>query len=201
MTTATATTNASGPIDNADIEEWKNRFNEVLAKPKEHIDSKSPATSQSWTNSLFGCFSPIDLCCMTWCLPCVTFGKTHHRIRKNGSMEGYEPINTSVRPFSLSLLSLPLTTSIVPHVLRLHLRRPPLDPPFYAARRHPQQVQPPGQLPRRPRHRMLLRMLRPRPAGEGVGAARGPPPRRWRRRCPAVPVCRGHDLWCACCLD
>jgi hypothetical protein len=33
---------------------------------------------------------------MTWCLPCVTFGKTHHRVRKDASMQGYEPINTSV---------------------------------------------------------------------------------------------------------
>lgn len=126
-TTATTTNNnANGPIDNADIEDWKKRFNEVLAKPKEHIDSKSPATSQSWTNSLFGCFSPIDLCCMTWCLPCVTFGKTHHRIRKNGSMEGYEPINTSVRLFfffffsSLLLsLSLLLLVSYVSYVSSL----------------------------------------------------------------------------------
>jgi hypothetical protein len=34
---------------------------------------------------------------MTYCCPCVTFGKTHHRTRKNGSLEGYEPVNTSVR--------------------------------------------------------------------------------------------------------
>ncbi|KAH7038030.1 PLAC8 family-domain-containing protein [Microdochium trichocladiopsis] len=93
---------ANGPINDADIEDWKKRFNEVLAKPSEHVNSKSPATAQSWTNSLFGCFSPIDLCCMTWCLPCVTFGKTHHRVRKNGSMEGWEPINTSCLMFCAS---------------------------------------------------------------------------------------------------
>ncbi|KXJ94596.1 PLAC8 family-domain-containing protein [Microdochium bolleyi] len=93
---------SNGPIDHADIEDWKNRLNEVLAKPSEHVNSKSPATAQSWTNSLFGCFSPIDLCCMTWCLPCVTFGKTHHRLRKNGSMEGYEPINTTCLMFCAS---------------------------------------------------------------------------------------------------
>jgi hypothetical protein len=35
---------------------------------------------------------------ITYCVPCVTFGKTHHRTRKDATMAGYEPINTSVRP-------------------------------------------------------------------------------------------------------
>ncbi|KAL1858089.1 hypothetical protein Daus18300_010090 [Diaporthe australafricana] len=86
---------SSGPIDNRDVDDWTQRFNAVLAKPSEHVKSASPATAQPWHNSLFGCCSPIDLCLITYCLPCVTFGKTHHRLRKNGRMEGYEPINTS----------------------------------------------------------------------------------------------------------
>jgi hypothetical protein len=36
---------------------------------------------------------------ITYCVPCVTFGKTHHRTRKDANMAGYEPINTSVRTF------------------------------------------------------------------------------------------------------
>lgn len=87
---------SSGPIDNHDVEDWKQRFNTVLAKPSEHVKSASPATAQPWHNSLFGCCSPIDLCLVTYCLACITFGKTHHRLRKNGKMEGYEPINTTV---------------------------------------------------------------------------------------------------------
>ena len=86
-----------GPVDDRDVQEWKTRFNEVLAQPSAVINSKSPATSQSWTHGFFECFSPIDLCLMTYCLPCVTFGQTHHRLRKNGTLEGYEHINTSVR--------------------------------------------------------------------------------------------------------
>jgi hypothetical protein len=86
----------SGPIDDKDMEHWKARINDVLAKPSEHVNSKSPEGSQPWFAGFFGCCSPIDLCLMTYCLPCVTFGKTHHRLHKNANMDGYEPINTSV---------------------------------------------------------------------------------------------------------
>ena len=84
-----------GAIDNRDVEEWKSRFNDVLAKPSEHINSKSPESSQPWHAQLFGCFNPIDLCLITCFVPCVTFGKTHHRMRKDANLAGYEPINTS----------------------------------------------------------------------------------------------------------
>jgi len=80
---------------NPDLEGWTKRFNEVVSKPSEVINSKSADSAHPWNSALFGCFDPIDLCLMTWCLPCVTFGKTHHRVHKNGSLEGYEPVNTS----------------------------------------------------------------------------------------------------------
>ncbi|KAK4086563.1 hypothetical protein Purlil1_9179 [Purpureocillium lilacinum] len=86
---------SSGPVDAADLDAWKNRFNDVLARPSEHINSKSPEGSGSWFAGFFDCFNPIDTCLITYCLPCVTFGKTHHRIHKNGDMTGYEPINTT----------------------------------------------------------------------------------------------------------
>lgn len=86
---------APGPIDNADVEDWKNRVNDFLAKPAEVINSKSPEGSQSWFAGLFDCFNPIDSCLMTCCLPCVTFGKTHHRMKKSANLDGYEPVNTS----------------------------------------------------------------------------------------------------------
>ncbi|KAJ6441431.1 Class II DAHP synthetase family protein [Purpureocillium lavendulum] len=92
---ATGQQHSNGPVDQADLEDWTKRFNEVLARPSEHINSKSPEGSQSWFAGFFDCFNPIDTCLITYCLPCVTFGKTHHRIRKNGDLTGYEPINTS----------------------------------------------------------------------------------------------------------
>ncbi|KAG8676385.1 hypothetical protein FPOAC1_002388 [Fusarium poae] len=89
----------NGPIDHNDLNEWKGRFNDVLARPSEHVNSKSPETSQPWQNSFFGCFSPISLCAITCCVPCVTFGKTHHRLQKNSNLQGYEPVNTSCLMF------------------------------------------------------------------------------------------------------
>lgn len=88
---------AGGAISDRDVAEWKDRFNHVLAKPSEVVHSRSPAGASAWHESFFGCFSPVDLCCITWCLPCITFGKTHHRLRRDANLEGYEPINTSVR--------------------------------------------------------------------------------------------------------
>ncbi|KAK4187391.1 PLAC8 family-domain-containing protein, partial [Podospora australis] len=86
---------SQGPISDADITAWKARFNDVLARPGEHLNSKSPEGAQPWTNSFWAFFNPIDTCLMTWCLPCVVFGKTHYRIQKSPTLAGYEPINTS----------------------------------------------------------------------------------------------------------
>ncbi len=84
------------PLNQDDMGDWAARFNDVLARPGDHINSKSPETSQPWHNSFFGCLAPIDVCLMSWCCPCVVFGRTHHRLRKNANLEGYQPINTSV---------------------------------------------------------------------------------------------------------
>lgn len=86
-----------GPINDEDVNHWKARINDVLARPSEHVNHKSPESSRPWSNAFFGCFSPIDLCLVSWCVPCVTFGKTHHRLHKSARLEGYEPVNTSVK--------------------------------------------------------------------------------------------------------
>jgi Cys-rich protein (TIGR01571 family) len=90
-----------GPIDQSDVQEWKNRINKSIKTKAWGSSTKGPAARQ-WNNSFFGCCSPASLCCLTCCLPCVTFGKTHHRLHKNGDMQGYEPINTSCILFYLS---------------------------------------------------------------------------------------------------
>jgi hypothetical protein len=51
----------SGPIDQADIEGWKNRFNEALAHT-DQITAPAPAGGRPWHTSLFGCFGAIDTC-------------------------------------------------------------------------------------------------------------------------------------------
>ncbi|KXX77772.1 Protein PLANT CADMIUM RESISTANCE 9 [Madurella mycetomatis] len=86
---------AQGPINDADVAEWTARFNDLLARPGEYINSRSPEGAQSWKNSFFEFWNPIDTCLFAWCVPCVVFGRTHHRLRKSPTLEGYEPINTS----------------------------------------------------------------------------------------------------------
>jgi hypothetical protein len=57
-----ATVAKPGPIDNRDVDDWKNRFNEVLAKPGDVINSSAPADAREYQSSFFGCFNPIDTC-------------------------------------------------------------------------------------------------------------------------------------------
>jgi len=85
----------SGPIDQKDVAGWSERFGNFMAKPGETINSKSPEGAQPWHHAVWSFYDPIDTCLISWCLPCVTFGKTHHRVHKNGNLEGYEPVNTS----------------------------------------------------------------------------------------------------------
>jgi hypothetical protein len=87
---------AGGAVDDADVAHWKNKINTIFAKPGDHINQKSPESARPWSSGFFDCFNPIDLCLITYFVPCVTFGKTHHRMRKNANLEGYEPVNTSV---------------------------------------------------------------------------------------------------------
>jgi len=105
-----------GTIDNNVINSWKGKVNSSLNGEKLH----SKTTGKAWTNGLFGCFSPIDLCALTCCLPCVTFGKTHHRLEHNGDMTHYEPINTSCILFYLSsfVCATPILSAIQTSELR-----------------------------------------------------------------------------------
>lgn len=95
---AAPATRAGGLIEQQDVDDWKDRFNDVFSRPKDHVTSKSPAGAQGWLTSFFGCCTPIDRCLFTCCFPCVTFGKVHHRVSKNGELSGFVPINASVSP-------------------------------------------------------------------------------------------------------
>ncbi|KAF1814555.1 PLAC8-domain-containing protein [Eremomyces bilateralis CBS 781.70] len=92
---------AKSAIDQNDVEDWKNQFNAALADTSK-LTAPSPAGARPWNSSFFGCLNPIDTCAITCCLPCVTFGKVHHRVRKDPSMQGYEAINTSCIGYCLS---------------------------------------------------------------------------------------------------
>jgi hypothetical protein len=96
---------AQGPINDADVAEWKARFNDLFARPSEHIKSKSPESAQPWKIPFFEFWKPRETTLLAWYVPCVVFGRTHHRLRKSPTLEGYEPINTSVwRVLSFSIV-------------------------------------------------------------------------------------------------
>jgi hypothetical protein len=53
---------SSGPIDDKDINDWKDRFNKTFANVGETVNSKSPVEAQEYTTAFFGCCSPIETC-------------------------------------------------------------------------------------------------------------------------------------------
>jgi len=87
-------------VDANEINDWIARFKGALEKPEAITN---PATGpNSWSSGFFTCFEAPETCFVTWCCPCVTFSKTHHRLRKNPNLEGFSPINTTCLAFCLS---------------------------------------------------------------------------------------------------
>lgn len=82
-----------------DLDGWVARASNVAKDPS---GITNPTGSAAWSSPFFGCFDPIDTCAITWCCPCVTFGKTHHRLNKDSNLAGYSVLNASVRTFPFS---------------------------------------------------------------------------------------------------
>ncbi|KAF3902845.1 hypothetical protein AA313_de0207118 [Arthrobotrys entomopaga] len=103
---------AATAIDADDINVWINRFKDTLNKPE--VITKPTTGPNSWSASLFEFFNPVDTCLVTCCCPCVTFSKTHHRLRKDPNLEGFSPINTTCLGFWLSgCLCLPVVFQLI----------------------------------------------------------------------------------------
>lgn len=81
---------AHGPLDSREDKAFDQPHQLQHASARGLEDGK-------WHESYCAFCSPIDLCLITWCLPCLTFGKTHHRLRWGNDMENYEALNASVR--------------------------------------------------------------------------------------------------------
>ncbi|KAK4693486.1 hypothetical protein P7C71_g3921, partial [Lecanoromycetidae sp. Uapishka_2] len=75
-----------------DLDGWVAR---ASATAKDPSGITNPTGHAPWSSSFFGCFDPIDTCAITCCCPCITFGKTHHRIHKDASLAGYSVLNAS----------------------------------------------------------------------------------------------------------
>lgn len=54
---------------------------------------------QSWLSSFWDCFSPCGLACQACWVPCVTHGKTAHRLSNHGNMDDYSCCNGNVSIF------------------------------------------------------------------------------------------------------
>jgi len=86
-----------------DIAEWVERVKVVINNP-ETFTAPAPASARSWHNGFWEFCMPIDTCMITWCCPCVTFGKTHHRLRKDANMRDYSMVNPSCLGFWVSAM-------------------------------------------------------------------------------------------------
>lgn len=51
----------SGVVDQADVNDWIDRFNAALAEST-IITAPAAENAQPWYNSFFGCLTPIDTC-------------------------------------------------------------------------------------------------------------------------------------------
>ncbi|KAK6532606.1 hypothetical protein TWF281_006788 [Arthrobotrys megalospora] len=90
----------STAVDADDINAWIGRFKDTLNKPE--TITKPTTGPNSWSSSFFACFAPVDTCLITCCCPCITFSKTHHRLRKDPNLAGFSPVNTTCLGFWLS---------------------------------------------------------------------------------------------------
>ncbi|TLD09844.1 hypothetical protein PspLS_12032 [Pyricularia sp. CBS 133598] len=82
-------------LQGPDAQQWKARFNTVVADVGGVVNSKAPEGAEPFSENLFGCFGDMSLCLQGCLIPCLVFGKTHHRTRRNANMEGYQPVNTT----------------------------------------------------------------------------------------------------------
>jgi len=104
-TTVTAAPAPAAPMQataqDDDVAHWINRARDALNHP-ETITAKVPPTAQSWHTRFVEFFNPIDTCFITCCCPCVTFGKTHHRLHHDPQLTDYSAVNPSCLGFWLT---------------------------------------------------------------------------------------------------
>ncbi|KAF2106822.1 PLAC8 family-domain-containing protein [Lophiotrema nucula] len=56
--------------------------------------------NREWHHSGSSCCSPIGSCCLAWWCPCISYGRTHHRVKFDGNMSGYSCCNGSCCGFT-----------------------------------------------------------------------------------------------------
>ncbi|KOC08475.1 DUF614 domain protein [Aspergillus flavus AF70] len=61
--------------------------------------SRDITQNPDWNYSLFDCCDPGSLCLMSWCLPCLTFGKTQAR-NHDATLNGFSYCNADCTIFT-----------------------------------------------------------------------------------------------------
>ncbi|MCJ1475077.1 hypothetical protein MMC13_003737 [Lambiella insularis] len=101
---------------NDDVNDWINRVKDVVAKP-ETVTAPAPANATPWHERMLSFFDPIDTCAITCCCPGITFGKTHHRLRKDPNLREWSPINASCGMWYIVAC---FGCHVIPNVLQRH---------------------------------------------------------------------------------
>jgi hypothetical protein len=138
---------------------------------------------QEWHHSGSSCCSPFGTCMLSWCCPCITYGRTHHRVKNDGNMQGYSCCNLSVSAAHHTLsrcqswhnppVQIPLLTLILVRSLhRSFLPRPFLHSSYDLSRRYPCQVPFTRQWMQGLSLCLLLPALRSHATGQGICVAR-----------------------------
>ncbi|KAH7130140.1 PLAC8 family-domain-containing protein [Dendryphion nanum] len=69
---------------------------------------------QEWHHSGSSCCSPFSTCLLSWCCPCIVYGRTKHRVKNDGNMQGYSCCNMSCCAFTgLSCLGISFVLSMI----------------------------------------------------------------------------------------
>ncbi|KAF2816883.1 uncharacterized protein BDZ99DRAFT_504829 [Mytilinidion resinicola] len=59
------------------------------------------AQKRDWEHSGASCFTPFTTCLLSNCCPCITYGRTYHRLTKGKELEGYSCCNLPCVGFCL----------------------------------------------------------------------------------------------------
>ncbi|KAF8474618.1 PLAC8 family-domain-containing protein [Kalaharituber pfeilii] len=99
---------------------------QVVAPQTPLMNPNGPPVSEKaingeWETGFCSCFSPIGTCCLgAWC-PCILYGRTHHRLEHNGSLDGYSCCNSSCCFYGCLTILPPLNT-ILGYIQRKKIR-------------------------------------------------------------------------------
>ncbi|KAF2726887.1 PLAC8-domain-containing protein, partial [Polyplosphaeria fusca] len=76
--------------------------------------------NQEWKNKSSDCCTPMSSCCLAWWCPCISYGRTHHRVKFDDDMKGYSCCNFSCVAYtSLTCLGL---SFVLPMIQRGNMR-------------------------------------------------------------------------------